>query len=80
MADALDIAGGIAGAIEATVPVVAPFSPLISLILTAIRAHMNATNGQFPSEADIQAALPKDYAALVNVWAAWDAAHPAPQK
>ena len=66
------IASTAVGVVEAVVPGVAPFDPLISLILTAIRAHFNAT-GTFPTEAEVNAALPADYQKLVTTWAAWDA-------
>lgn len=31
---------------------------LIPLIITAIKAHMNATNGQFPTLEEVRAAIP----------------------
>ena len=57
---------------EAMVPGVAPFSPIIGLVLTAIKAHFNAT-GTWPTEAEVMAAVPADYMELQDVWAKWDA-------
>jgi hypothetical protein len=57
-------------AVEIAVPVLAPFDPLISLVMTAITAHFNATK-TWPTEAEVQAALPADYQRLVSDWAAW---------
>ena len=61
--------------IEGTVPVVGAFAPLIALVLTAIKAHYAATQS-WPTEAQVLAALPADYAGLQATWAAWTAAHP----
>lgn len=57
-------------ALEAAVPVIAPFDPLITLVMTAIMAHFNATK-TWPTQAEVQAALPADYLSLVSEWAAW---------
>ena len=55
---------------EIALPVLVPFDPLISLVMTAITAHWNATK-TWPTEAQVMAALPADYKTLVNDWAAW---------
>lgn len=55
---------------EDLVPVLAPFHPLIALVTTAIIAHFNATH-EWPTEAEVRAALPADYDKLKNVWSAW---------
>lgn len=57
-------------AAEVALPVLVPFDPLISLIMTAITAHFNAT-GKWPTAAEVVAALPADYRQLVNDWATW---------
>jgi hypothetical protein len=75
MPDVSSMAGTAAAVAEAVVPGVAPFEPLISLVLTAIRAHYNASQ-TWPTEAQVLAALPADYLTLQNTWAAWTAAHP----
>lgn len=59
----------IAGA-EALVPILAPFHPLIALVTTAVIAHFNATK-TWPTEAEVRAALPADYAKLTDTWSAW---------
>ena len=50
--------------------------PLILMIITAIKAHMAASNGQFPTPEQIQAALPADTQTLQGMWSAWSATHP----
>lgn len=59
----------LAGA-EALLPGLAPFHPLIALVTTAVTAHFNATK-TWPTEAQVRAALPIDYAKLTDIWAAW---------
>jgi hypothetical protein len=66
---------------EAALPVLVPFDPLISLVMTAITAHFNATK-TWPTEEQVRAALPADYKKLVDDWSAWkpsgDGSLPAP--
>jgi hypothetical protein len=57
-------------ALEAAVPIVAPFDPLIVLAMTAMQAHFNATK-TWPTQEEVEAALPADYLSLVSEWAAW---------
>lgn len=56
--------------VEAAVPILAPFHPLIALVTTAVIAHFNATK-RWPTEAEVRASIPVDYLALQNVWAAY---------
>jgi hypothetical protein len=70
MPDANQVAGMVEGFVESAVPGLAAFGPLIALVRTAIIAHHNAT-GQFPTEAEIIAAVPADWQKLVDEWAAW---------
>jgi len=46
--------------------------PGILMLLSIIKAHVNAT-GQFPDEAQIIAAVPIKGQAIKDLWAAWDA-------
>lgn len=55
---------------EAALPILIPFDPVISLIMTAIISHFQAT-GTWPSEAQVLAALPADFNRLVTDWSAW---------
>lgn len=55
---------------EAVVPALAPFHPLIALVMTAMTAHFNATK-TLPTEVEVVAALPTDYQRLQDTWAAW---------
>jgi hypothetical protein len=64
------IATGTKTAAEIALPVLLPFDPLITLVMVAIMAHFNATR-TWPTAAEVQAALPADYQALVAGWAAW---------
>lgn len=70
MSDPNQIAGAVEHIVEAAVPALVPFAPLIALVRTAIVAHFNA-NRTFPTEAEIVAALPADYAKLVQTWGSW---------
>lgn len=74
MASGTSIIPGIAAAgvatVEAVVPALLAFNPLFALILTAIKAHYNAT-GTWPTEQELTAALPADISALQASWAAW---------
>ena len=64
-------AAGIAEvALEAAVPVLAPFHPLFALVSTAIIAHFLATK-TWPTEEEIRAAIPADYMKLTATWQAW---------
>lgn len=56
--------------VEAAVPVLAPFHPLIALVTTAVIAHFNATK-RWPTEAEVRAAVPADYQELQSVWSAY---------
>ncbi len=62
-------------AIAGLIPAV---EPIVLLIEAIIKAHQNATNGQFPTQQQVQNALPADTATLTTLWATWTAAHPAP--
>jgi hypothetical protein len=53
--------------------------PGVLLLLGIIKAHVNATHGTFPTEAEILAAVPADVQALKDIWAAWSATHPDPK-
>lgn len=55
---------------ETMIPALVPFDPLISLVMTAITAHFNATK-TWPTEEQVRAALPADYQKLINDWASW---------
>lgn len=75
MADPEQVIGAVETAIpvvEALVPGVVPFAPLIALVMTAIKAHYNATQ-TWPTAEQVQAAIPVDLQAVKDVWAAWDA-------
>lgn len=51
---------------------------LIPEIAAAIRAHVNATNGKLPTDAEVLAALDLNASRVIAVGEAWLAAHPAP--
>lgn len=55
---------------ESLIPGLAPFHPLISLVMTAIIAHFNATK-TFPTEEQVRAAIPADWQKLEDTWASW---------
>lgn len=71
MPDPIDAIGAAATVAEATIPVLTPFSPIISLVLGIVKAHYNATKGQFPTAAEVEAAFPADVQQLTDLWAAW---------
>lgn len=70
MADLNEAAAGVERIAEAALPVLAPFHPLIALVTTAVIAHFNATK-TWPTEAEVRASLPVDYAQLQDTWSAW---------
>jgi hypothetical protein len=51
--------------------------PLAFAIIAAIRAHHNAT-GNFPTNAEILAAVAMEGDDIRRLWATWTAAHPTP--
>lgn len=70
MTDPIDVATGLERIVEAAVPVLAPFHPLIALVMTAVVAHFQATK-TWPTEEQVRAAIPVDYQKLQDTWAAW---------
>jgi len=66
-----DVAKGATMA-EAMIPAVAPFSPLIALVLGIAKAHYNVTQA-WPTEQQVMAALPADYQNLQTIWSQWSA-------
>ena len=63
-------AGLVEAGIEAAVPILAPFHPLIALVTTAVMAHFLATK-TWPTEAQVRAAIPVDYQQIADSWSAW---------
>lgn len=73
MADSEQIMDGVdmaATAAAAVIPGVAAFVPLIELLLTAIRAHFNAT-GEFPTEEQVKAAVPLRAREIQALWSGY---------
>ncbi len=70
MADPNQIADLAERLAESAIPGAAVFHPIIALITTAIVAHFQATKN-FPTEAEIVAALPADYQKVLSGWAGW---------
>ena len=68
--DPTDTAVVVEHLVEMAVPGLAPFHPLIALVMTAVIAHFKAV-GTFPTEAEVRAALPVDYMKLQDTWSAW---------
>lgn len=64
------VAGAAVAAAEAAVPMLLAFNPLFALLLTAIKAHYNAT-GTWPTEAEVTAAVPTEYQAVLQTWQSW---------
>lgn len=63
-------AGLVEAGLEAAVPVLAPFHPLIALVTAVVVAHFQATK-TWPTEEQVRAALPADYMKLQAVWSGW---------
>lgn len=64
------IATAAVAAAEMAVPALMAFNPLFALVLTAIKAHYNAT-GQFPTETEVIAAVPVEYQKLMASVTSW---------
>jgi hypothetical protein len=64
------IVGASIATAEVLVPGLAPFDPLIALVMTAVRAHFQAASSM-PTDQQVIAALPVDYQTLVTMWANW---------
>lgn len=65
-------AGAVAGVAvaEALVPGLLAFNPLFAIMLTAIKAHYNATQ-TWPTEAEILAAVPDGVREVFTTWSGW---------
>jgi len=75
MPDVADTVTAAAAVVSTVIPAV---EPLVMLVWSIIKAHQAATNGQFPTPEQVQAALPADTATLHTIWDTWTAQHPNP--
>ena len=64
------VATAAVAAAEMAVPALLAFNPLFALVLTAIKAHYNAT-GTWPTEAEVIAAVPDEFKTLMASVTSW---------
>lgn len=72
MAETPTVAAAVEATAAAVVSTLVPaIAPEVTLIMAIIKAHQNATGGQFPTPQQVQDAMPADTQTLQTMWAAW---------
>lgn len=74
----VDGASNTADTIKEVVALGVQVEPLVVELISAIKRHMDANNGVFPTPDEVMAQLAQDTEDLKAIWSAWTAQHPDP--